>query len=146
MKGKVSAYFTVEAALVFPLVLGVVFLVMYLMFFQYGRCLSEQDMGALALYGATVQAEDGEERVRLMSGRARGIYEEKYVMWKASEIGMKLERNKVKVERSGSVRFPLFGLAFWNGGDVWETTARYENPVLDPVSLIRKWRKLSGGE
>lgn len=39
------AYFTVEAAVLYPVVLGVVLLMMYLLFFQYDRCLLEQDMG-----------------------------------------------------------------------------------------------------
>ena len=42
------AYFTVEAAVLYPVVLGVVLLMMYLLFFQYDRCLLEQDMGRAA--------------------------------------------------------------------------------------------------
>lgn len=146
MKRKVNAYFTVEAVLVLPIVLGVILLVMYLMFFQYGRCLLEQDMGALALYGAAVQADDNEDRMRQMLDRSENLYEEKYVAWDSSEIGMKLEKGKIKVERSGSLRFPIAGLVFWSGENEWGTAAQYENTVLSPVSMIRTWRKLTGGE
>ena len=146
MQRKIRAYFTVEAVLVLPIVFGVILLVMYFMFFQYDRCLLEQDIGALALYGATVQADDNEERIRQLSDRANGLYEEKYVAWDSTEIGMKLERGKLKVERKGSLRFPLPGLVFWSRKDVWGTSVRYENTVLSPTTMIRTWRKLTGGE
>lgn len=34
-----KAYFTVEAAVLYPIVLGVIVLMTYLLFFQYDRCL-----------------------------------------------------------------------------------------------------------
>ena len=43
-----KAYFTVEAAVLYPIVLGVIVLMTYLLFFQYDRCLLEQDMGRAA--------------------------------------------------------------------------------------------------
>ena len=46
---KAGAYLTVEAALILPMVLGVIILVIYLLFFQYDRCLMEQNVGKLAL-------------------------------------------------------------------------------------------------
>lgn len=146
MNHKISAYFTVEASLVLPIVFGVTILVIYLMFFQYDRCLMEQDMGALALYGVSVQTGDSEERMRQLLNRADGIYEEKYVAWDSAEIGMKLERGKVKIERKGSLKFPFPGLAFWNSDNVWGTSVRYENTLLSPTTMIRTWRKMTGGE
>ena len=44
-----KAYFTVEAAVLDPIVLGVIVLMTYLLFFQYDRCLLEQDMGRAAV-------------------------------------------------------------------------------------------------
>ena len=44
-----KAYFTVEAAVLYPIVLGVIVLMTYLLFFQYDRCLLEQDMGRAAV-------------------------------------------------------------------------------------------------
>ena len=51
----VRAYFTVEAAMVMSLVLSVVVMVVYIMFFQYNRCIMEQDVGTLVLKGSTMQ-------------------------------------------------------------------------------------------
>lgn len=49
---KKNAYFTVEAALVLPIVIAALLFVIYMMLFQYDRCLLEQDMGAIALWGS----------------------------------------------------------------------------------------------
>ena len=40
---RVSAYMTVEAALIIPIVMGSILFVVYMMLFQYNRCLLEQD-------------------------------------------------------------------------------------------------------
>ena len=37
--GMAGAFFTVEAAILYPLVLAVIVLMVYLLFFQYDRCL-----------------------------------------------------------------------------------------------------------
>lgn len=65
---KKNAYFTVEAALVLPIVIAALLFVIYMMLFQYDRCLLEQDMGAIALWGALVTL----PMRRIWSGRRRG--------------------------------------------------------------------------
>ena len=57
---KENAYMTVEAALLFPFVIGSILFVIYMLFFQYDRCLLDQDMGAMALWGSTIQNSDTE--------------------------------------------------------------------------------------
>lgn len=146
MKSKVEAYFTIEAALIFPIVFGVVLLIIYFLFYEYDRCLMEQDVGALSLYGATVQAEDNVARMQLLRKKRNELYERKYIAWENGDISMKLERGKVQVERTGSLYFPFLGLSFWSSDDNWGTTVQYENSVLSPVFMIRNWRKIAGGK
>lgn len=141
-----GAYFTLEAALIFPIVLSVVLLVIYLLFYEYDRCLMEQDMGALSMYGATVQAEDNEERMRLLAARKNALYEEKYIAWNNGEVGMRLEKGKIQVERTGTLLFPFLGLSFWSSDSSWGTTVQYESTVMSPTAMIRNWRKLTGGK
>ena len=38
----VKGYFTIEAALILPFVTGVILVILYLLFFQYNRCLLVQ--------------------------------------------------------------------------------------------------------
>lgn len=144
MRRNLDGYFTVEAAMVLPVVLGTVILIVYLLFFQYNRCLQEQDVGVLALRGRTLQTENNEERVRLLREHADDLYHEKYIAWESGAIELKLEKGTVNVKQSSQVRFPFGGMSYVN--QTWRTTAEYENRIISPVSFIRNYRKVIGGQ
>lgn len=146
MTRKVNAYFTVEAALILPMVLGVIVLIIYLWFFQYDRCLMEQDAGILALRGTIMEAEDNQERVRMLIKEAEQMNKKKYVAWEEKKGDFTIEKGKLQVKKAGELRFPFRGLQFWNGENVWEVEVVYENQLLSPVSMIRYYRKLTGGK
>ena len=76
-----NAYFTVEAALVVPMVISTILFIIYMLFFQYDRCLMEQDMGALIIWGCSVESSDEEKFKESIRERIQGIYQEKYVAW-----------------------------------------------------------------
>lgn len=141
---KVGAYLTLEAGLVLPVVLGVIVLTIYLWFFQYDRCLMEQDAGMLALRGAVLEAESPGERVRLVEKEAGKVYGDKYVAWEGEKTAIAMKGGKLQVKKAGKLQFPFQGLRFWQGSDAWETQVLYENRVLSPVSIIRNYRKIGG--
>ena len=100
-----NAYFTVEAALVLPLVISILIFVIYMLFYQYDRCLLEQDMGALALWGSLEEAADAasfEEKVR---NRIAQLYREKYMAWSyiQMEAGLEFLEWGECVERPGGI-------------------------------------------
>lgn len=146
MTRKVRAYFTVEAALILPMALGVIVLIMYLWFFQYDRCLLEQDAGILALRGTVIEAENPQKRVQLLTKEAEQMYQDKYIAWEDAKVAITMKQGKIQVKKEGALRFPFQGLAFEKGKNIWETEAVYENRILTPTSVIRYYRKLTGGK
>lgn len=136
MRGKVDGYFTVEATIVLPIVLGTMVAVIYLLIFQYNRCLMEQDMGVLALRGVVMQTKDGEERLRLMKQDAEGFYKDKYIAWRSGEIKLRQEKGNLYVEWSGEMTIP-----FCESSSMWTS---YENHIVSPVFFVRNYRKLRG--
>lgn len=144
LENCVGGYFTVEAAMLMPIVCVVILLVVYLWFFQYNRCLMEQDVGALALRGAVMQTEDNEERMENLRSQADAIYRDKYVAWKYDEAELEIGHGTVSVKQTGGIQIP-FGIPGSN-----ETMAEYaaicENHLLNPVIFVRSYRKLTGGE
>lgn len=144
-KKKAAGYFTVEAALVMPIVLMSVVLVMYLFLFQYNRCLMEQDTGILALRGTVMQTMDKQERMRMLKEQANAQKNGLYLAWESEQPGLKLEKGTVQVERKGRLAFPFSG-RIGKTGRVWETTAVCKNQTLSPVTLIRSYRRLTGGK
>lgn len=143
MEQKVRGYFTVEAAMVLPMIMIFILWMIYLWFFQYNRCLMEQDAGVLALQGAALQSEDNEERIRQLRKIADQVYGEKYIAWESGEPELKIEKGTIYVKQKGRIRFPFGELI--PGTASAEATAAYENDIISPVHFIRSYRKITGG-
>ena len=82
-----KAYFTVEAAVLYPIVLGVIVLMTYLLFFQYDRCLLEQDMGRAAVRSGSRWMQKKEELNRQLQEKDMFFDTEKYIAWESEESG-----------------------------------------------------------
>ena len=140
-----TAYFTLEAALVLPLVMSAMLVVIYLFCFQYDRCLLEQDMGSLTLWSSAAAAEHaGETEVleTMLKGKTAELYLEKYVAWEMDAVDIRLEKNRLCVTGQGRLIFPVPGWNFWNDVNQWETKVSHEATRLSPVFYIRQYRKL----
>jgi len=130
---KENAYFTVEAALVFPVVMGTIIFIICMLLFQYDRCLMEQDLGAAALWGSRLEASDAAELREKMQKRLADIYQDKYVAWEHTLMKAILQKNRFSVQGEGR-------LALWRSGDAWSVEAVYEYDRLSPVTFIRLCR------
>lgn len=140
-----EAYFTVEAALVLPLVMSAMLLGVYLFCFQYDRCLLEQDMGSLMVWCSQAALENVGETKELekkIRERTGEIYRDKYVAWEFTTINADVNKNDISVSGSGQLIFPVPGWNLWNDSNLWETNTRYECQRLSPVFYIRQFRKI----
>ncbi len=144
MKRKVGGYFTVEATMVLPMIMAVTLLVIYLFLFRYNRCLMEQDVGILAMRGAALQTENGEERMRQLREHAESLYRAKYIAWESGEIVLKLEKGTVAVQQSAQIKFP-FGMPGM-GNRIADTSTTRKNHIVSPIFFIRSYRKIMGGQ
>lgn len=138
---KENAYMTVEAALLFPMVMGAILFVVYTMLFQYDRCLLEQDLGAMALWGSSVEASGTAALQGQVQERMAALYRDKYAAWKFTALDASLEQNRFLAKGSGQLSFPVPGLNFWSSGNVWAAGAEYGYSRLSPVTFIRTCRK-----
>ena len=140
---KVKGYFTVEAAILFPFVMGVVLLVIYLLFFQYDRCLMEMSAAVLSMRGCTLQVTNAKDMVAEIARQGRK--EDKvYVAWEMPEAKIQLKGNVVAVSREGNLKFPFRGLDFWNGGSSWSGEVSFQSHRIKPTIFIRNYRKWGG--
>ncbi len=134
---EANGYFTVEAAMVFPVALGTVLFIVYMLIFQYDRCLLEQDMGALALWGSRVRAESSAELRSLIQKQTNEIYKDKYAVWKMLVLDVKLEHNRFTATGKGQLAFPVPGMNFWNRENVWTAEAEYGFWRILPTDFVR---------
>lgn len=142
-----NAYFTVEAALILPLVMGAMIMGLYLFCYQYDRCLMEQDVGSLLIYScalATENADSTEEIKESIEFRAGELNHKKYAAWKLTSLDIKIEKNHISLTGQGQLTFPVPGWNLWNKDNVWEARVSYGSSRLSPVFYIRQYRKLHG--
>lgn len=142
---KAEAYMTVEAVLVMPIVLGGILLTVYLLFFQYDRCLMEQNTAMVALRGCTAQITENKEIATRMLVYA-GQEDNRYLAWSMEDADIQIKGNQVCVARAGTLKFPFKGLMFWNDDAEWGFQSVYKNYRICPVDLIRDYRKVAGGK
>lgn len=133
------AYFTVEAAVLYPVVLGVVILVMYLLFFQYDRCLLEQDMGRAAVRSGSRWMQKKEELNRQLQEKDLFFDTEKYVAWESELPEWKLEKSQVTVEQTGRMPYPFSSVA--GVPKYWSAKATFQVHRNSPVDLLRKYQR-----
>lgn len=132
-----NAYFTVEAALVFPVFIGTILFVIFMLLFQYDRCLLEQDLGAAVLWGSSQEVSRTAVSEKAVRERMDGIYRGKYVAWEITELEASLEKNLFSVHGGGRVTFPVPQWNFWSAENIWGTEAHYSCSRLSPVTFIR---------
>lgn len=144
-KCKVNGYFSVEAALVFPLVLGTIILLIYLGFYQYDRCMLEFDMAMVALAGCSSDEQELEMVLDEMEKAAIGIAKGKYIAWESENINIEATGKYIRASGGGKLRFP-FKFLIQEVNSVWEAKRSYENKRIEPVRFVRTYKKLAGGE
>lgn len=141
-----EAYFTVEAALVLPLVISAILLDIYLFCFQYNRCLMEQDMGSLILWCSELRLENADtakEQEEKIQNRAGEIYRDKYMAWELTTVDVQLKKNRISVVGQGQLTFPVPGWNLWNDVNLLKAEVTYESRSILPVFYIRQLRKLN---
>lgn len=136
-----NAYFTVEAALVLPVVISAVLFVIYTMLFQYDRCLLEQDLGAIALWGSLADAPDTASLEQKIRERISGLYRDKYMAWDITALDVSLSRDRFSATGAGRLTFPAPGWNFWSRENIWSASADYGYSRLSPVTFIRLCHK-----
>ncbi len=139
---RMQAYLTVEAALVMPLVMGVLMMTVFLFVYQYDRCQMEQDVGMLALYAGTLAAEDGKELTERIGRRAAERDAEKYVCWTQKKIDVTVRKDRVEIAAEGGMNVPLPEWNLTGSNKSWSAKVTRRMSRLSPVEVIRLGRRL----
>ncbi len=134
-----TAYFTVEAAVLYPIVLGVILLMMYLLLFQYDRCLLEQDMGRAAVRSGSRWMQKKEELNRQLQEKDLFFDTEKYIAWESELPVWKLEKDQVTVEQTGRMPYPFSAIA--GVPRYWSAKASFQVKRNSPVNTLQNYRR-----
>ena len=140
MKKESDAYFTVEAAILYPIILSVILLMTYLLLFQYDRCLLEQDIGKTTVLSGSKWTLTKEQLNDYMQKKALHFDEEKYIAWENEDPLWNLEKNDVILEKTGRLRYPFAGMG--TKEKYWSAKASFQVDRISPVFWLRRSRNV----
>ncbi len=125
--GADNAYMTVEAVLVLPMVMAVIALILGGIIFQYNRCLLEQELAILTVWGVTEDSDTEASFEQALSKRIEALYWDKYVLWEMEELSAKKSYDTLHIK----------GLGVTRAGRALEAVTEYRFRALDQVRFIR---------
>lgn len=142
MKHTLHGYMTVEAALLMPMVLYSLFFIIFAGFFQYDRCIAEQDGKMIVVRASDMREKDEAKVIRKVMEKGELAGKKKLLFSHSVQKEFYLSKDKAKVRIGGKVNTILNNLA---KGDHWKTfgyAAEYEAKKYDPVGFIRICRRM----
>ena len=136
-KAETEAYFTVEAALVVPIVLGIFVMIIYLSFYLYDRCVLAQDCYVLS-YRQSIEKGKAD---RAGEAAAREQFGQKLFMLSRLEAGAS-KGGTIRVKANAAMEPPLFGLDFFREERYWILGVQEKARSTDPPRDYRRVRRL----
>lgn len=139
---KEEGYFTVEAALILPVVLLIFTTVLFLSFYIYDRCILEQSAYGAALRGSTNYYQRNEEAYMAAKRGAISLTEGKLVAASSLENEVTVTERSVTVSYRCIVNMPFLSwLSNFTGDAGFTISVAKEVPRSRQVRLIRIFRK-----
>lgn len=108
-KKMVSAYMTIEASLLFPIIIVLIICIVYLIFYAYNQTIAFQNAAIAALYGKSFSYGDENETALLdnIYSVLEKLNENQYVALDDLKQTVSLENKDIKIVQSGSVSMPF---------------------------------------
>lgn len=104
-KKNVNGYFTVEAAMIMPLVILLTAFLFYLTFFLYNRCILPQDAYILAFRGSALCGKTKEEVIHYMEEDYNNQMGIKYIGLNGIMRDIRVNQKKIEVKLQGKIKF-----------------------------------------
>lgn len=142
MKNSLHGYMTVEAALLMPMVLFSLFFIIFMGFYQYDRCIAEQDGKVIVMRASDIRETDEARVIRKVMEKGELAGRKKLLFSNSVQKNISLSEGRAKISISGKVDTILNGLV---KGDNWKAfgyAAEYEAEKYDPVGFIRICRRV----
>ena len=139
-KGKhlrADAYFTVEAALIVPVVLCIFVMIIYLSFYLYDRCVMSQDCYVLS-YRQSIEKGQADRVSQSAAGEQFG--HKLFMLARMESSASRGTRISVKV--NAAMEPPLFGLDFFRENRYWILSVQEKARKTDPPQDYRRGRRI----
>lgn len=144
-KKEKSAYMTVEAALVIPMILGGIIFVLYIGFYLYNFTTIKQTAYIAALRGSQIKNVSLAEIEKFVEKQIDETLSEQLLAKEDIRKEVKVSRGNIRVKIYTDVKIPLIKLLplteHW-----WEIKEEVRVNKIDPIEIIRGVRKINGSQ
>lgn len=141
-KKEKNAYFTVEASMLMPLILGGIIFVIYLGIYLYNVSTLKQASYIAALRGSQLNGVSGEQIKHYTEQQLNKLLEDQVLAKERLKMQVLVTSSKVKVNISTKITMPFAGFISKTIG-FWEIENEAEADRLNPVDIIRNVRKIN---
>lgn len=125
-----------------PLVWFCIFSLIFMGFFQYDRCIAEQDGRIIVLRATELRGKDKEQVIRTVLGEGELAGNKKLLFSRGVEKKLDVSDDRAKIKISGGVNTILNNFVGTEKLTVFSYTAEYETKKYDPVGFIRTCRRI----
>jgi len=132
-KPGLEGYLTVEASILFPIILFFLISLFQIAIFQYDRCLMEQNLAVVALRGSLMNVDTQAQEAAILAAEQE-LYTEQMIGFLNTSFGYRIAKGTVMVQKSGKLLLPT---AFSSA-----INRTYKIAKPDPVTIGRWVRKL----
>lgn len=146
MRHILHGYMTLEAALVMPIAWFSLFFMIFAGFYQYDRCIAEQDGKRIVLRASEMRNKDEAAVIRTVMGNSELAGEKKLLFSDAVEKDLQVTKDRVKIKIGGKVKTILDSFVKNGNFNVFSYEAEYEVKKYDPVHFIRTCRRIENEE
>lgn len=139
---KENAYFSIEAALIMPLVFLLIFFLIYVGFYQYDKCLLNQDAYRMLIRGSQVKFENNSGVAQKMKEEDVKWYYDKYMLCDFENKRIEVKHGTLSFSQDAVLTVPFLTLIDWTGKRTWHICVDVESGRIQPTDTIRNCRKL----
>lgn len=139
-----SGYFTLEAALILPFVLGIILMVIRIWFFRYDNVLQDMDTGAVVVRASLQRDMSPEERADYVVSQMQERYRDSYIAWNFGELNVRCSGDTVFCETSGSSATGASVDVFGGIPSFGACVSARSRTSPEEVFVIRTYRKVLG--
>lgn len=140
-KRYIRGYFTVEAAMILPVMLGVYVFIIVILMFQYDRCRLEQDMASMMIKAGN-HCCTADEQLKYMQ-ELTDRWDRKSFLWMKPELPrISIQGKWIKLSESAVYSLPLYGGIGVDRGEQ-QLELSYQVMAWEPAALVRI---LTGGQ
>lgn len=139
VRKRFDVYFSLEASLLLPLIILVIWLIILTGFYLYNVHCIHQITSIGALRGAGMKRESREEIKQYLEEEIEKMIRERLVMMEEINYQVKIDTQNVEVKVDGTMHFPVFSI-LKDSLKLWEISADSRYKREDPVDSIRRMR------